>query len=91
MNVRVKYGIRPIEHISVQCPNCLRWFDGNEIIDDDVIKYESQMEYVDYICPVCGKIFGGYGDDENLNIMDCKDESEVYNGCMHKKVVWAEC
>ena len=88
MNVRVKYGLRPIHHIAVQCPNCLRWFNGNEIIDDDVIKYESQMEYVDYICPVCGKIFGGEGGDDSINIIECKYEKEVYEGCMHRKVVW---
>lgn len=90
MNVRVKYGIRPINHIAVQCPNCLRWFNGNEIIDDDVVNYESQMEYVDYICPVCGKIFGGEGDIDNMNIQECENDTEVYEGCMHRKVVWVE-
>ena len=85
MNVRIEYDAAPIRHIAVQCPQCNRWFNGREIVDGDVIKYKQDLDFTDFICPVCGRIFSEYGD--NIAVEET-DYDGVYKDCMKRKVVW---
>lgn len=85
MNVRVEYELTPIRHVAVQCPKCNNWFDGREIVDDDNITYTYQLNHVDFICPVCGRIFNG---SDGIVVKEVSSSEEVYKDCLKKKVVW---
>lgn len=87
-NVRVEYENTPIRHIAVQCPKCKRWYDGRDITDDE-LSYDCDIYYSEFICPVCGHVFGanGYRDYSNVQIEEC-DYSDVYKDCLRKKEVW---
>ena len=89
MKVRVQYEATPIRHIAVQCPECGRWYRGNDI-SEQRLSFDSDIYNAQFICPVCGKVFGadactGYS---NVQIEECDDHMAVYKGCLHKKGVW---
>ena len=88
MKVRVEFEATPIRHIAVQCPKCERWYDGRDVTNDN-LSYEHDIYYAQFICPVCGHVFGadecrGYS---NVNIEECGC-GEVYKDCLRKKEVW---
>lgn len=91
MNVRVEYEATPIRHIAVQCPECENWFHGWDIVKGerafDALRYESDINWVTFECPVCGSEFGGLQNKEKINIKEVS-YPEVYDGCLEKKEVW---
>lgn len=93
VNVRVVYESTPIRHIAVQCPACGKWFEGNDITKDS-LSYEHQINFAEFVCPVCGKTFGNYNkdwldfDNYNMNIKEVDSGEECYEGCLRKKEVW---
>ena len=53
---------RPVLNIAVQCPDCEKWFDPQDIRDKehgwrDHIDAESDIEDYRCICPCCGILF----------------------------------
>lgn len=84
-NVRVENESTPIRHIAVQCPECNEWFHGWDIVKNggafDELRYEHDIRYTVFKCPVCGKEFGGIQHADKPNI-------EVYDGCLKRKEVW---
>lgn len=89
MNVRVEYEATPIRHIAVQCPACGRWYNGREITEQK-LSFDYQIYNAQFICPVCGKVFGadacsGYA---NAKITECGSNTEVYKDCLRRKEVW---
>lgn len=88
MKVRVEFEATPIRHIAVQCPRCERWYDGRDVTEDS-LSYEHHIYRAQFICPVCGHVFGAdeYRGYSNVTIEECGC-GEVYNGCLRKKEVW---
>lgn len=88
MKIRVEYELTPIRHIAVQCPKCERWFHGRDITKDN-LEYEHQIYYAQFICPVCGKVFGA---DERYNFANVQieetDYPDVYKDCLERKEIW---
>lgn len=91
MNVRVEYEATPIRHIAVQCPECEKWFRGWDIVKGerafDVLRYESDINWATFECPVCGMEFGGLQHREKVDVKEVS-YPEVYDGCLEKKEVW---
>ena len=89
MNIRVEYDPTPIRHIAVQCPCCDKWFYGEDIVDGgfDYLKYDYQIYFATFTCPVCGKEFGG---NQNATKVHIEESSypEVYDGCLTRKEIW---
>ena len=90
-NVRVEYESTPIRHIAVQCPKCNKWFHGWDIVKGgnafDSLRYEHDISFVVFKCPVCGKEFGGIQHADKPNIKECV-HPEIYDGCLERKEVW---
>ena len=82
MKIRVEYEPAIIRHIAVQCPKCERWFHGHDITKDK-LEYEHHIYYAQFICPVCGKVFGA---DERCNFTNVQIEEsgypDVYKDCL---------
>ena len=89
MNVRVEYESTPIRHIAVQCPRCVKWFDGRDITNDK-LSFDYQIYWAQFECPVCGKIFGGdeYIKFSNISIKEVDSAEECYKGCLQRKEIW---
>ena len=85
-NVRVEYESTPIRHIAVQCPNCKKWFRGWEITEDD-LRYDYEIDFAVFNCPVCETEFGGLQHTDKPNIEEVGHPA-VYDGCLQKKEVW---
>ena len=90
-NVRVEYESTPIRHIAVQCPECNKWFHGWDIVKGerafDVLRYEHDINWAEFECPVCGKEFGGLQHADKPNIKEV-EYPEVYEDCLTKKETW---
>lgn len=89
-NVKVEYDPAPIRHIAVQCPDCKKWFYGWDIIDDyrsADLRYDYQISFATFICPVCGKEFGGIHNADKPKIEEVS-YPEVYEGCLTRKEIW---
>lgn len=93
-NVRVEYDNRPIRHIAVQCPKCNKWFNGWDIVDSspyshpfEELKYDYNIRWATFTCPVCGEEFGGMHNADKPNIEEVA-YPEVYDGCLERKEVW---
>ena len=88
MKIRVEYDPTPIRHIAVQCPKCEHWFHGRDITNDK-LEYEYQIYYAQFICPVCGKVFGA---DKSYSFANMQIEEtgypDVYKDCLERKEVW---
>lgn len=100
MNVRVVYEAAPIQCIAVECPKCKRWFRGSDITNY-LIRYDVDISYAHFKCPVCGEIFNGFDDVKqpeysdlevvkvsNVNIETVYFEGECYKDCLKSKVIW---
>ena len=99
MNVKVVYEATTIRHIAVECPKCKKWFRGSDITDCE-IRYEADISYAYFKCPVCGENFNGFDDVKhpeysdlevkvsNINIETVYFENECYKDCLKSKVVW---
>lgn len=85
-NVRVEYESTPIRHIAVQCPECKKWFRGWEITEDE-LRYDSDIYYAVFECPVCEKAFGGIQHADKPEIKEVGHPA-IYEGCLEKKVTW---
>lgn len=57
INVKIVYEIPSIRHISVQCPRCGNWFNGQKIASER-LKYRCQLDFAVFTCPVCHEDFG---------------------------------
>ena len=92
MNVRVEYEPTPIRHIAVQCPHCGNWFNGWDVVWSDhpfeSLRYDSDITFEEFNCPVCGKEFGGMQHREVINIQEVGSAEECYKDCLSKKEVW---
>lgn len=92
MNVRVEYESTPIRHIAVQCPKCQKWFCGWDIVKGerafDNLRYEHDIRWVEFECPVCGEEFGGMHNREQIIIQEVGSAEECYKNCLNKKEVW---
>lgn len=89
-NVRVEYESTPIRHIAVQCPKCNNWFNGWDIVKNySALRYEHQVNWAEFECPVCGKEFGGLQHNDKANIREV-EYPEVYDGCLERKETWAK-
>lgn len=87
-NVRVEYEVTPIRHIAVECPDCKKWFNGWEIVQEQYsLKDSCDINYVVFECPICGKEFGGYQNNDKPNI-DEVGYPKVYEGCLKRKETW---
>lgn len=93
IKVRVEYESRPIRHLAVQCPACEKWFVGNDISNGE-IRYEHDLKFAWFECPLCGKEFGyvhnsGYAYDDQIDtINEVKYTGDIYKDCLTKHVVW---
>ena len=89
IEVRVEYEITPIRHIAVRCPDCGRWYRGNDITSDPLC-YDYQIPLADFYCPMCGKLFGNQYSkpDEDYQITEPGMADEVYKDCLQRKEVW---
>lgn len=93
MKVRVEYESTPIRHIAVQCPNCVKWFNGRDIIDGDWLedlRYDYQIGFATFICPLCNDEFGYANpyDRKKVDIEEVGSAEECYKGCLSKREVW---
>jgi predicted RNA-binding Zn-ribbon protein involved in translation (DUF1610 family) len=95
-NVRVEYGPTPIENIAIQCPQCNKWFIGEDITHDK-LDFDYNIEYARFECPVCGKVFGhwsltgtsfGQQHYDKPIIKECYRTSDVYDGVLLKRIRW---
>ena len=90
-NVRVEYDSTPIRHIAVQCPECNKWFHGWDVVKDgnafDILKYEHDINFVVFKCPICEKEFGGIQHADKPYVKEC-GYPEIYDGCLERKEVW---
>lgn len=93
IKIRVNFGQRPIYAISVQCPSCKNWFDSVDILKyPNFLHNDGDLAVCDFECPIChhefehNEVIGN--DEEDLEIIECADEEEVYRECLHKKVIW---
>lgn len=88
IKVRVEYDPIPVRHIAVQCPDCGRWYYGNDI-SDSFVAYDYDIYNTQFTCPVCGKVFGDSEyrgcDDVEITEMAYPD---IYKDCYTKKEVW---
>lgn len=85
-NVRVEYECTPIRHIAVQCPKCKKWFYGDDITKDD-LRYDYEVNFAEFACPICGEEFGGIQHADKPNIEEV-GYPKVYEGCVQRKEVW---
>ena len=85
INARVQFESQPIRHIAVQCPNCGKWFNGNDISDTD-ISDDYALSKAEFICPVCSETFSPYVNE--IDVVEMETSTEVYEGCLQKKEVW---
>lgn len=91
MNVRVELDPAPIRHIAVQCPECGNWFHGWEIANGkpfDDLRYDYQINFATFTCPLCEKEFGGLQHAEKIHVQEVGSAEECYKGCLTKKVTW---
>ncbi len=93
VRMRVEYESQPIRHIAVQCPECLKWFDGRDIIDGDYFKdlrYRHQIYFANFHCPMCDSKFGhdGYYDKSDIDIEEVYSAEECYKRCYKRKEMW---
>ena len=92
INFRVEYDPAPIRHVAVQCPYCNKWFSGYDILaESKLLRFESDLEFANFICPICDREFSGYNPDsgfEIIKIQECDNHMEVYKDCLKKKVKW---
>lgn len=84
-NVRVEYDPAPIRHIAVQCPECKKWFRGREI-SKDFFRYDYEINFMEFNCPICGEKFGGIGYENP--IIEEVGHPEIYDGCLERKEIW---
>ena len=54
---RVEYAYKPIRHIAIQCPECKKWFYGDDI-SDKKLEDEVDISFATFSCPLCKKEFG---------------------------------
>ena len=89
MNIKVEYDPTPIRHIAVQCPDCKKWFYGWDIVDGgfEYLKYDYQIGFATFTCPVCGKEFGGIHNADKPQIEEVS-YPEIYDGCLTRKEIW---
>jgi hypothetical protein len=83
-NVKVEYETPIIRSISIQCPECKKWFYQGDIAENH-IKYSYEIESAEYKCPICDKYFGDYKDKPIIK--ECSSD-EVYKDIVKKKVTW---
>lgn len=93
MNVRVEYESTPIRHIAVQCPHCLRWFNGREVLNGDWLRdlrYDYQIHFASFNCPICNDEFGYVNsyDNNHIEIKEVGSAEECYKGCLQRKEIW---
>ena len=93
-NVRVEYDSRPIRHITVQCPKCNKWFNGWDIVNSspysspfEELRYDYNINWVTFTCPVCGEEFGGMQNNHEPHIEE-SSYPEIYENVLTKKEVW---
>lgn len=93
-DVRVEYESAPIRNIAVQCPCCRKWFSGWDIVKTngkgifDSLRYEDDIKWAEFECPICKREFGGvqHGDKANIEKIEYRDD--VYKDCLKKREVW---
>lgn len=83
MKARIEFETQPIKHIAIQCPNCEKWFYGEDLAGHPLRDVVDVM-FAHYECPVCGKTFDG----KIFDYVECGDSEEVYKDCLTKKVKW---
>lgn len=91
MNVRVVYEPTPIRHIAVQCPHCGKWFSGLDAlvgVPSKDLRYDHDIKYADFECPVCNKEFGNIVNGADVNIKEVYTADECYKDCLKQKVIW---
>ena len=88
MNVRVVYESIPIRHIAVQCPHCGKWFHGWDVCKDGDLRFDHQISFANFECPVCNKVFGNIMRGEDVKIKEVGDADECYENCLKQKVIW---
>ena len=89
-NVRVEYDNIPIRHIAVQCPKCNKWFMGWDIVNGnpfEVLRFQHDINWATFTCPVCGEEFGGLQHADKPNITEAY-HPEIYDGCLERKETW---
>ena len=89
MKIRVEYDASPIRHIAAQCPKCEKWFNAREITNDK-LNFDYEIRFAQFVCPICGKVFGGdeFRDFANVQIEECDTYEAVYKDCLRRREVW---
>ena len=90
INVRVEYEPKQIRHMAIQCPYCERWFAMGDALAHGAkyVGYDDEIEFTNYHCPVCDRDFNrDFG--RKFHVTECS-YPDVYNGIMHKHVMWTE-
>ena len=91
MKVRVEYESIPIRHLAVQCPKCMSWFNGWEVMrgaDFRNLRYKHDINFQVFKCPKCEIEFGGIQHGEKVDIQEVFSAEECYKDCLRKKEVW---
>ena len=94
INFRVEYDSIPIRHLAVECPGCNKWFVANEIVKDEIIRYEHEIEFARFECPICHKQFSVYDPEQNayrsLNKANIEkvEYPVIYFGCGKTVETW---
>jgi len=94
MKVRVEFEPVPIRHIAVQCPSCLKWFNGWDIVSAEHpfrdLRYAHDIEFATFHCPICDDDFGDCNpyDRTHVKIEEVGSADECYKGCLRKKETW---
>lgn len=52
-----------------------------------MLRYEHDINWAEFECPVCGKEFGGLQHADKPNIKEVR-HPEVYEDCLTKKETW---
>lgn len=92
INFRVEFDPTPIRHVAVRCPECFRWFRGNDITNDS-LHDNVDLKYAHFVCPVCGSYFSAYdstrpwGDEHEIDIEEVA-YPDVYKDCLTRKETW---
>ena len=91
--IRVEFEPRVIRGITVECPQCKKWFFGSDVIDNtDDLDDEIDLQYATFTCPICSTRFGYHhcrAKHDKYDIEECSIE-EMEKDALQKKniTIW---
>lgn len=73
INVKIVYELPSIRHISVQCPRCGNWLNGQKIASEKLM-YRCQLDSAVFTCPVCHEDFGHISRQSTPEIIEVEED-----------------